>query len=167
MTTILQYYMKFLDYLDVAVKWFCTLAAALMASVVLLQVVARYLPFPTPPWTEELARYLMIYMAFIGASNGIRKWNNISVDFLLMKLPPKTYRVVMAIMQMVVLALVLYLGILGFKIFPKVGLRQTSATMGFPMLVPQSAIIIGCFLMALQLIGVLLKSFIKEEEHNV
>jgi TRAP-type C4-dicarboxylate transport system permease small subunit len=62
---------------------------------------------------------------------------------------------------------VLYLGILGFKIFPKVGLRQTSATMGFPMLVPQSAIIIGCFLMTLQLIGVLLKSFIKEEEHNV
>ena len=165
MTTILQYYMKFLYHLNVAVKWFCTLTTGLMASVVLLQVMARYLPFPTPPWTEELARYLMIYMAFIGASNGIRKWNNISVDFLLMKLPKKTYQVVMTIIQLIVLALLLYLSILSFKIFPKVGLRQTSATMGFPMLVPQSAIIIGCFLMVLQLIGVLLKPCIKEEKN--
>ncbi len=163
MTIVLHYYLKFLYYLDIVVKWFCTFVAGLMAAVVLLQVVSRYLPIPTPPWTEELARYLMIYMAFIGTSTGIRKWNNISVDFLLMKLPPKIYRIVLMLMQIVILCLVTYLGILGLRVFPRVGLRQLSATMGFPMLVPQSAIVIGCFLMALQLVGVLLQPIVKEE----
>ena len=163
MTVVLRYFLKFLDCVDFAGKWFCTLAAGRMASVVLLQVVSRYLPIPTPPRTEELARYLMIYMAFIGASTGIRKWNNISVDFLLNKLPPKAYRVVMTFMQLVVLGLVLYLGVLGLRVFPKVGLRQLSATMGFPMLIPQSGIIAGCFLMSLQLVGVLLKPLLKPE----
>jgi len=165
MTLVLRYFLKFLDGLDLVVKWFCTIAAGAMATVVLVQVVSRYLPIPTPPWTEELARYLMIYMAFVGASTGIRKWNNISVDFLLLKLPPKLYRIVLVSMQLIVLGLVLYLGILGLSIFPRVGLRQLSATMGFPMLVPQSGIIIGCFLMSLQLGGVLLKPFVKEDSH--
>ncbi len=167
MARVIRYYIKFLDYLDLFVKWFCTIAAGLMALTVFLQVVVRYLPFPTPPWTEELARYLMIAMAFIGASNGVRKWNNISVDFLLTKLPEKAYRVVLFVMQLAVLGLMLYIGLLGAKVFPKVGMRQLSATMGFPMFVPQSMVIIGCFLMVLQVIGLMVAPIIREGEQHV
>ncbi len=167
MSALVRSYLRFLGYLDFAVKWFCTVIAGAMAVTVLIQVVSRYLPTPTPPWTEELARYFMIYMAFVGASSGIRKWNNISVDFILTKLPQRWYKVSMFVMQVIVLALVIYIGSLGVKVFPKIGLRQTSATMGFPMFVPQSAIIVGCFLMALQLIGLLIAPLSREEETHV
>lgn len=167
MVRMIRYYIKFLDILDLFVKWFCTIVAGLMALAVFLQVVVRYLPIPTPPWTEELARYLMIAMAFIGASSGVRKWNNISVDFLLNKLPAKAYRVVLFLMQLCVLALMLYIGILGAKVFPKVGMRQLSATMGFPMLIPQSMVVIGSFLMVLQVIGLMVSPIVRERESNV
>lgn len=159
--------MKFLDTLDTVVKWFCITVAGLMTLTVLLQVVSRYLPVRTPPWTEELARYLMIYMAFIGASHGIRHWNNISVDYFLLKLPDKPRKIAIGIMQILVLGFMIYIGVLGLKVFPKVGKRQLSATMGFPMLVPQYAIIIGSFLISLQLLGVLLKPLTKKEESDV
>ena len=56
-----------MDVVDLCVKWFTITMAFAMASVVVLQVASRMMPwFPTPAWTEELARYLMLYMAFVG-----------------------------------------------------------------------------------------------------
>lgn len=40
----------------------------LMLGAVALQVVARYVFFSPPAWTEELARYAMIWAGFLGAT---------------------------------------------------------------------------------------------------
>jgi TRAP-type C4-dicarboxylate transport system permease small subunit len=144
------------------VKWFSVVMAFSMAAVVVLQVASRMMPwFPTPPWTEELARYLMLYMAFIAASAGIKRWNNISVDFFLNRMPPGVKRTAEFVIEVLVLAFLIYLVYLSATVFPKVSLRQKSATMGFPMFVPQLAIILGSALMSLQMIGVILRRFLK------
>lgn len=50
----------------------CMLAAcALLVAMLLtvgLQVLARYVFFSPPPWTEELARYFMIWSGLLGAT---------------------------------------------------------------------------------------------------
>jgi TRAP-type C4-dicarboxylate transport system permease small subunit len=54
--------------LNRAALWGAVLAVGVMVSAALWQVVARYL-FASPPiWTEELARYAMVWAGMLGAS---------------------------------------------------------------------------------------------------
>jgi len=162
LNSVAKGYLKLMDALDVAVKWFSVAMALVMAAVVVLQVASRVMPwFPTPPWTEELARYLMLYMSFVAASTGIKRWNNIGVDFFLNRMPPRAKRAAEIAIEVLVLVFLIYLTYLCATVFPKVSMRQRSATMGFPMFVPQFALILGSALMSLQMIGVVLRRFLK------
>ncbi|MFV0491395.1 MAG: TRAP transporter small permease [Pseudorhodobacter sp.] len=60
------------------------LASILFALVAILaaQVVFRYLLGTPLVWSEELARYLLVWCTFIGVSLAVREGRNISVDLL-------------------------------------------------------------------------------------
>ena len=70
------------------------LAAILLALVVILaaQVVARYLLGAPLVWSEELARYLLVWCTFIGVSLAVREGRNISVDLVPVMLGPRSTR---------------------------------------------------------------------------
>lgn len=62
------------DVVDVAVFRIATLALVLLVGVVLLQVVARYVFFQPPVWTEEISRYLMIWAGLMGATLAFKRF---------------------------------------------------------------------------------------------
>lgn len=136
--------------IDKAVNIICIILMAVMTGIVLLQVSTRFLPVRNPNWTEELSRYIMIYIAYIGASTGIREWSNVGVDFILERLPKRAQFAMNLIIRIAILAfwcLALYLSV---SVFPKTGLRQKSASMGFPIFFAQCSIIIGSVLCIIQ-----------------
>lgn len=45
------------------------------------QFVTRYVMNDSAAWTEEVARYMLIGVVFIGAAIGVAKNNQIQVDF--------------------------------------------------------------------------------------
>jgi len=145
---------SFLEFINTLVKYFCLAMLAVMTGIIWLQVFTRVVPFvKAPSWTEELSRYIMIYVAFVGASNGVYQWNNVGVDLVINRLPKTGKYLLNLIIRVAVLVfwcLVIYWG---YKYFPKVGGRQYSATMGFPLLYAQMSLIIGGVLAALQCIG--------------
>ena len=51
------------------------------------QFFTRYVMNDSAAWTEEIARYLLICMVFIGAAIGVRKNNHIQVDFFYRLMP--------------------------------------------------------------------------------
>ena len=53
-----------------------------LAGVVFTQFVTRYVFNNSASWTEEIARYLLIGVVFVGASIGVAKNNHIQVDLL-------------------------------------------------------------------------------------
>ena len=70
-----------------AVERMCVLILALLVLVVWLGVVARYI-IPVPiTFTEELARYLMIWVALLAVSSGVVHRQHIGVGFLFERLP--------------------------------------------------------------------------------
>ncbi len=73
--------------IDKAITVICIILMAAMTVIVLIQVSTRFLPVRNPNWTEELSRYLMIYIAYLGASTGIKEWSNVGVDFIITRLP--------------------------------------------------------------------------------
>lgn len=158
---------EFLDFIDDGIKWICIVLVALMTGVVLLQVFVRILPITAPSWTEELSRYILIYLSFLGASHGIKVWNNIRVDFILTRLPKKAELIAETIIKLIVLGVLCTVAVLGIKIFPMVGLKQYSATLQIPMFYMQLSIIIGTILSSIQLIGLLINNIVQRGENNV
>ena len=56
---------KLSDGVNTVAEYFCAIALGIMSIVVFAQVVFR-LTSGSLPWSEELARYLMIYMVYVG-----------------------------------------------------------------------------------------------------
>ena len=57
--------------------------------VVILQVFFRYVARIVVPWTEEFARYLCIWMVFMGAVAAMAKEAHIRVTFIIERIPEK------------------------------------------------------------------------------
>jgi TRAP-type C4-dicarboxylate transport system permease small subunit len=59
----------------------------ILAGVVFLQFFSRYVLNDSIGWTEEIARYLLICVTFVGATLAVRKNSHIAVEFFYRYLP--------------------------------------------------------------------------------
>ena len=78
-----------------------------LAGVVFLQFFSRYVLNDSVAWTEEIARYLLICVAFVGGGMAMRKTSHIHVEFLYVYLPRRVGRWLSAFVDV---ARVLFLG---------------------------------------------------------
>ena len=53
-----------------------------MLTIMGLQVCLRYVFGTSLPWSEELSRYLLIYMVYVGAAVGVRNRSHIRIDII-------------------------------------------------------------------------------------
>lgn len=65
------------------------LALWVLAVIVFLQFFTRYVLNDSLAWTEEIARYVLILVAFLGAVTVSRKGNHIFLEFFYRYLPPR------------------------------------------------------------------------------
>lgn len=77
------------DWLTFALFW-C------LAGVVFLQFFTRYVLNDSLAWTEEIARYNLMALTFVGSATAARRGAHITVDFLLLALPPAARRLARA-----------------------------------------------------------------------
>jgi TRAP-type transport system small permease protein len=71
-------------------RWFDAIVFAifwLLFGVVFLQFYTRYVLNDSLGWTEEIARYLLIGVTFVGSITAMRKGSHIAVEALLIFLP--------------------------------------------------------------------------------
>lgn len=57
-------------------------ALILMAVIVVVQVFCRFVLNDSLSWSEEAARYLQVYITFVGAAVALQRGAHIGVDFL-------------------------------------------------------------------------------------
>ncbi|QNU29664.1 TRAP transporter small permease [Geobacillus sp. 46C-IIa] len=81
---------------------------ALMCILVFGNVVLRYGFNSGITWSEEMSRFLFIWMSFFGAIGALKDNDHLGVDTLLRKLPPRAKQMVFVISNVIVLY-VLYL----------------------------------------------------------
>ena len=86
--------MNFLDLLDrfanllvTVVRWFCIVMASALFIIVVGAVVARYGFGQAVSWTEEVPRYLLIWISFLAAAVGVFKRDHVGFDVLFNALP--------------------------------------------------------------------------------
>ena len=79
--------------------WISMFILFVLVAVVLVQIASRYF-FNSPLfWTEEISRYLLIILTFVGAPIAVRNNSNVSLDFIIGFLPGKIRRLLAAIAQ--------------------------------------------------------------------
>ncbi len=125
MRTIIDAYHRVLTWLLVA-------TVALLIMPVTLQIVSRYTQlFPAYIWTEELSRFLFIWMVMIGAMIGIRERTHFEVD-IWPDLSPGAAALLRIVSHLFVLIFALVFLVWGSR-FLRFGWDQTSELADLPM----------------------------------
>lgn len=135
-------------------------ALSLMSIIIALQVLMRYVFQSSLSWSEEVARYLFIWLIYIGISYGVKKNAHVAVTATDLILTPHQQRWMRLISNTVFLAFALCIFYYGRHVCATIArLGQQSPAMDIPMWVVYAAVPTGFCLTCLRLVQRLLKEF--------
>ena len=112
--------------------WLMVATVAILIVPVTLQIISRYTQLiPSYIWTEELSRFLFIWMVMLGAMIGIREHTHFEVD-VWPELKPKANALLRIVSQLFVLVFALVFIWWGIQ-FVRFGWNQLSELAELPM----------------------------------
>lgn len=125
---------------------------ALLVLDVLFQVFSRYIIGQSFTWTEELARFSLIWMTVLGAAYLNAKKEHLSMDFLYDKMTPSNQKKVSILIEVLVFLFALIIMVIGGSnlVYTTLHLEQLSGTLRIPLgyiyaVLPFSGFLIMCF----------------------
>ena len=125
---------------------------ALLVLDVLFQVFSRYMLDASFTWTEELARFSLIWLTILGAAYLNGKREHLSMDFLYQKFSETNKRKVSILIEILVFLFALVVMVIGgFNlVYTTLHLEQLSGTLRIPLgyvyaIMPFSGLLIMCF----------------------
>jgi TRAP-type C4-dicarboxylate transport system permease small subunit len=127
------------------------LMMAVMASLVFVNVITRYLFNFSIIWAEEVSQYLMIWIAYLGAGLALREGRHVAVEMLQDRLPTALARRVRMAVGGLVLAFLGVVTVLGFQFVSFVWSQETPV-LNISLGIPSLAIPIGTLLFAAHLL---------------
>jgi TRAP-type C4-dicarboxylate transport system permease small subunit len=123
---------RILDGFHRLLTWLMAAAIAILIIPVTLQIVSRYTALiPSWIWTEELSRFLFIWMIMLGSMIAVREGTHFVVD-VLPPLPPRPNAALQLVSDLGVLVFALVFTWYGIE-FVKFGWNQTSELAELPM----------------------------------
>lgn len=108
----------------------------------------RYVLNESIIWAEELARYLFVWLAFLGSALALKNRMHIGLDLIISSLPPKSKTVMEGLITVLVGVFLVFV-ITASVTVVEVTMRQRSSALGIPMGMVYLAIPVGCSLMLL------------------
>jgi TRAP-type transport system small permease protein len=141
----------FEDWAAFAIFW-------VLAAVIFYQFFTRYALNDSASWTEEIARYLLIATAFVGAAINVRKNNHIQVDFLYRLLPHGVNRVMSTFVDILRTAFLAYCIWLTIALMGKIG-SSRMAVVDWPIGIVYGFVAAGFALMTWRAAGVALANW--------
>ncbi len=120
-----------------------------LAGVVFTQFFTRYALNNSASWTEEIARYLLIGVVFVGASIGVAKNNHIQVDLLYRYLGKGVSRVLAIAVDVIRIAFFFSMSFFTVQMMQKMGNYQMTIV-DLPMNIVYAVVLFGFVAMALR-----------------
>jgi len=137
----------------------CMVAIGGMTAIVIAGVFFRYVLLQPIGWSEEAARYLMIWAASLAVSLGIMKGEHVGLTFIVGAFPPKLKRFASVLTNLAILVFLWVLTERGYEIAMR-GQQQASSLLGVSMVWSLIAVPIAGVLAMLQTVFLILrKSF--------
>ncbi len=143
---------KMLKGLRSVLYWFSFTAMLLMLALIFTQVVTRYCFGYTAEWSEELARFLFVWVVFLGSALIMGECGHLAVEFVPLHYKGKPFgKVLEIIINLSSYAFILLLLVQGAKM-TKTMTFQMSPGLDISMSYVYSVIPLSCALMLLYVI---------------
>lgn len=131
-----------------------------MTILVFLQVVLRYIFNSGIVWSEEVSRYLFVWVSWLGLGLGARENQHIKVEMLVNKLKGNQLLAVKILSDLIVLAINVFVVYEGVRLMNMTLLtHKKSALLHCTMAIFQAAVPVGCGLMCIRNIEDIVKTW--------
>jgi TRAP-type C4-dicarboxylate transport system permease small subunit len=138
-------------------EWVMVALLAALTLLVGVQIAGRFLFGYSIFWSDELARFLLAWSAFLGMSVGVRRGAHPAVDSLVRGLRPRGARVAFAVA--VACSLFFFLVMVGYGVaLVQRTWPQHSPSLGLRMGLPYLAVPVAGILMGLHTIAIALRA---------
>ncbi|WP_111735444.1 TRAP transporter small permease [Roseovarius amoyensis] len=132
-------------------KWAVIAMLAGMALVVGANVALRYLTNNSLPWADEVARYLMIWMTFVGAGLALRRGGHVAISNLQDVLPTRAQIILRTGIVLALLAFFIFMIVTGQEYMTRMQYQKTPA-LRLPFIYVYAAMPIGFALLGVHLL---------------
>jgi len=124
---------------------------AVMVVVVFVQVIFRFFIQLPLSWSEEVARYVFVWIIWMGAATAVRERGHPGMDILTRSFSPKWQRLTEIAMSLLFVATLLAVIVTGFAL-AYANMSQPSPAMELPMGIPYAAIPLSALIMLINLV---------------
>lgn len=132
-------------------KTICVFLLSAMTLILFVQVIMRYGFNNSLSWSEELARYLFIWLIYFGISCGSAEKKHLKVEAFLHLFPVKARPYVEVLAEVLFLLFAVFIVITSYDLVLKqIVMKQKSPALGLPMSVIYAAPMVGFFLTAIR-----------------
>ena len=140
--------MKVLRWIDEHFEeMFMMLLLCLMATVMTVQVILRYVLRSPLPWAEEFCRYCQVWSTFVSIGYCTKRGIMLQVDALNRILPPTLRWFVDLLIKLIILFVYAFFFYQSFEaVQAAYNSKQVSAALGLPMYIIYTITILGFFL---------------------
>ncbi len=138
--------------------WIALVFFWLLAGVIFHQFFTRYALNDSAAWTEEIARYLLICVVFVGAAIGVRKNNHVQVDFFYRILPRPLMRLLSTLVDLFRIAFLGYAAWLTWELMQRIG-GQVMSIIDWPIGLVYGVVLFGFVLMTIRALQVAIINF--------
>ena len=122
----------------------------------------RYVLNDSIVWAEELARYLFVWLTFVGGGLGVGRNIHVGVDSLVEMMTPGPKLLVLICVEISIVVFVVMLTYVGIQ-FTLFGMKQNALLLGIPMGYVNLAVPVGG---AVMLANVLLNIWTHLQDHS-
>ncbi|MFV0313494.1 MAG: TRAP transporter small permease [Anaerotignum sp.] len=153
---------KISDNVNKASLAICVALLGTMVMVTFMQIVCRVF-FSALSWSEELARYLLIWASMLGAGCVYKSGSNIAI-LVVQDLLPETYKKMAKVLVQVLCGIFFALAIYhGIRFMGLMG-TQKSAALHIPMKYMYLSVPLGCSIMLIHAIDAIFSEIFGKEE---
>lgn len=156
-------FIRNVDRFNKAILYLIATMLMIMSVVIAFQVLSRFVLGNSIPWSEELARYLMAWLVFLGAGVALRYGELIGVEALVSIVPKGIKKVMKLVMYLICLGFGIFLLVKGYEILGFVA-SQRSPALQIPITWVYASIPVSGFILALNSIVVSIELFRKDGE---
>jgi C4-dicarboxylate transporter, DctQ subunit len=141
-------------------NWVMIVGMGLASFLITLQVILRYFFNYSISWGEELTRYAIVWMSFVGAGMGIRKGAHICVDLLIVFLSERWKRALTSLMAIVGAGFGTAIFVTGCNlVYSGIERGQVSPALEVPIFIVYLAVPLGGLIMMFRWLELFLSTF--------
>lgn len=139
----------------------------LMSIIIGIQVVMRYVFQNSLVWSEELSRYMFIWLIYFAVSYTARREKHIRIDAAINLYPKKLRPYIEILSELIVLGFSVFIAVTAVTVFQKITWSgQLSPAMRIPMQYVYAAPLVGFVLTALRQVQCILRRIKAIKNHE-